>query len=196
MDESGAARLAGYRRQLAQIIIRWGHERRDEPFELSSGGWSHDYVDGKRAIARGGRLELVGEAVAALAADAGIVFEAVGGLTMGADPIAVAVAIACDADWFSVRKQPKPHGKQKRIEGAELAPATPVLIVDDVVTSGRSIIEGLDAVEQMGAKVVLATTLVDRGDSARSLIESRGIRYEPLLTYRDLNIEPVGQALT
>jgi len=186
--------LSDPRRQVADLIKEFGHERRDQPFELSAGGWSHDYVDGKRAIAKGDRLRLVGEAVALLAKDAGVSFDAVGGLTMGADPIAVAVAMDCNANWFSVRKESKRHGKQKRIEGAELSAGETVLLVDDVITSGRSIIEALDAVEQAGAKVVMATTLVDRGEAARGIFEARGVKYEPLLTYRDLGIDPVGPA--
>lgn len=184
-------RLSELRSQVRDLISRYGHERRDEPFKLSSAGWSYDYVDGKRAIARGARLRLVGEAITELARSQGVGFEAVGGMTMGADPIALAVAIEANVEWFSVRKEPKRHGKQKRIEGAELAPGTPVLLVDDVTTTGRSILESLTAVEETGAAVVLASPLVDRGELTREEFERRGIRYAPLLTYKDLGIDPV-----
>lgn len=180
------------RAELAQVILKYGYERRDEPFQLSSGGTSHDYIDAKRAIARGSRFALVAEAIEALAGEQGVAFEAAGGMTMGADPIGVAVAMLMDVSWFSVRKASKGHGRQRRIEGMEFSPGTTVLLVDDVITSGRSILDALDALEEVDAKVTLATTLVDRGDVARGAFKARGVRYEPLLTYKDLGIEPVG----
>lgn len=184
--------LAELRRQITTLIRKYGHERREQPFKLSSAGWSHDYIDGKKAIANGSHLRVVAQAIAELAAARGVMFEAVGGMTMGADSIAVAVALHLDVDWFSVRKESKRHGKQKRIEGCELAAGSRVLLVDDVVTSGRSILQALDVVEEAGANVVLATTLIDRGEMARAALRSRDVAYEPLLTYRDLGIEPVG----
>jgi len=186
-------RLSELRSEIAGLISRFGHERRDEPFKLSSAGWSHDYVDGKRAIAQGARLKLVGEAIAELARSAGVAFDAVGGMTMGADPIALAVAIATDTRWFSVRKEAKRHGRQRRIEGAELAEGARVLLVEDVTTTGRSILEALDALEEIGAVVVMATPLVDRGELTREAFLTKKIRYEPLLTYKDLGIDPVAK---
>ncbi|HVL50186.1 MAG TPA: orotate phosphoribosyltransferase [Actinomycetota bacterium] len=184
--------LPELRAELAQVILNFGYERREEPFQLSSGGTSHDYIDAKKAIARGSRFGLVAEAIQALAGSLGVTFDAAGGMTMGADPIGVAVAMITDTEWFSVRKASKGHGRQRRIEGKEFAPGARVLLVDDVITSGRSILEALDALEEVQATVVLATTLVDRGDAARAAFEKRGVPYEPLLTYRDLNIDPVG----
>jgi len=184
--------LPELRAELAQVILNFGYERREEPFQLSSGGTSHDYIDAKKAIARGSRFGLVAEAIQALAGSRGVTFDAAGGMTMGADPIGVAVAMITDTEWFSVRKASKGHGRQRRIEGKEFAPGARVLLVDDVITSGRSILEALDALEEVQATVVLATTLVDRGDAARAAFEKRGVPYEPLLTYRDLNIDPVG----
>lgn len=174
--------------------MKYGHEWRDEPFQLANAGLSHDYIDGKRAIARGSRYRLVAQAIVALAAEHGVEFDAVGGMTMGADPIAVAVAMQTDTWWFSVRKEAKKHGRQKRIEGTELAPGHRVLLVDDVITTGGSTLKALDAVEEAGATVVLATTLVDRSEMAGSALEARGVRYEPLLNYASLGIDPVDPA--
>ncbi|HEX2178617.1 MAG TPA: phosphoribosyltransferase family protein [Actinomycetota bacterium] len=184
--------LADLRAEVARVILQYGYERRDEPFQLSSGGTSHDYIDAKRAIARGTRFALVAEAIDALANSLGVTFEAAGGMTMGADPIGVAVAMRTDAEWFSVRKTSKGHGRQRRIEGKEFGPGVSVLLVDDVITSGRSILDALDALKEVDADVVLATTLVDRGEAARPAFEQRGVLYEPLLTYQDLGIDPVG----
>jgi orotate phosphoribosyltransferase len=161
------------------------------PFRLSSGEFSSDYIDGKRALAAGPDLTLAARCIMALADRQGVSFEAVGGLTMGADPLACAVAILSSNEWFSVRKAPKAHGEQRLIEGAVLREGMPVLLVDDVVTTGGSILKALDAIEGVGARVVLAVTLVDRGDTARVRLEQRGVRYQPVLTYEDLDIAPI-----
>jgi orotate phosphoribosyltransferase len=186
-----ADRFSTLRGEVRDLVARYGHERRSEPFKLSSAGWSYDYVDVKRAIASGPRLSLAGQAITELARSAGVGFDAVGGMTMGADPIALAVAIESGARWFSVRKDPKRHGRQRRIEGAELSEGARILLVEDVTTTGRSILEALSALEEIGARVVMAAPLVDRGEMTRPAFESKGIRYEPLLTYEDLGIDPV-----
>lgn len=189
--DARSSSLEELRAQVVCLVAQFGHERRAEPFKLSSAGWSHDYIDTKRAIALGSRLNLVGEAIAELARNCGIEFDAVGGMTMGADPIALAVAISTDTQWFSVRKEAKKHGKQKRIEGAELAAGARVLLVEDVATSGKSILDALAVLEEAGVRVVMATPLVDRGELTRPFFEAKGIRYEPLLSYKDLGIDPV-----
>lgn len=178
--------------QVVALIHEYGHQERAEPFTLSSGEVSYHYIDGKRAIATGAGLKVVSEAVLELARDLGIEFEAAGGLTMGADPLAHGIAVVSGKAWFSVRKQAKKHGKQKLIEGAELKPGTPVLVVDDVVTTGASIKQAIDAIHDEGAIVALAVALVDRADVARELLSASGVRYHPLATYRDLGIPRVG----
>lgn len=191
-DPDAAPRLARLRETVV-ALVRGGHVRRDEAFQLSSGDWSHHYVDGKRALAGGDDLRVAAEAVVALAGSRQVAFDAVGGLTMGADPLAHAVAVLAGARWFSVRKEAKQHGRGRLIEGAELGPGTAVLLVEDVVTTGRSVLAALDAVEAAGARPVLAVTLLDRGDAAGRALAARGVAYEPLATYRDLGIPPVGE---
>ena len=185
------ASAAELRTQVLDVVRRLGYVRREEAFQLSSGGWSHDYVDGKRALAGGAELRLAAEAVVATAAERGVAFDAVGGLTMGADPLSHAVAVVSGARWFSVRKEAKGHGRQRAVEGAELGAGVSVLLVEDVVTTGRSLLQALDAVEATGAGVVLAVTLLDRGEVARRTLADRGVAYAPLATYADLGIEPV-----
>lgn len=182
-----------YRDSVLTLVTRYGYERREHAFRLSSGFETHDYIDGKLAIATGSRLRTVGQAFLALARDEGVAFDAVGGLTMGADPVALAITVASDDEtlWFSVRKEAKGHGKQRLVEGAVVGEGTRVLLVDDVVTTGRSMVQALDAVEAAGAEVVLATALVDRGEATAARLVERGVRYRPLLTFRDLGIEPV-----
>jgi orotate phosphoribosyltransferase len=180
--------------EVVSLLRSLGYERREQPFQLASGEWSHDYIDGKRALSEGANLRRVAQAVLDVATASGVEFDAVGGLTMGADPTAHAVALLSGKKWFSVRKQRKGHGTQKLIEGAELVPGMRVLLVDDVVTTGKSILEALDAVLAKGAQVMLAVALVDRGETASGKLADRDVNYVPLATYRDFEILPVGQA--
>jgi orotate phosphoribosyltransferase len=186
-----AVGLTDLRKSLLELILAKGHERKDQPFQLSSGSWSHDYIDGKRAIASGEDLRLAASCIVELASESGVEFDAIGGPTMGADALAHAVSVLTGKRWFSVRKEPKGHGKQKLIEGAELRSGEKVLLVEDIVTTARSILQAFDAVQAVGAQVVLAMTIVDRGEVAGRRLAERGIRYEPLLTFKDLRIEAV-----
>jgi len=118
-------------------------------------------------------------------------FNAVGGLTMGADALAVGVAAVCDRSWFSVRKEPKNRGTRRLIEGAQIGPGDRVLLVDDVVTTGGSIFQAFDVIEKEGAEIVAVVTLVDRGDSVKLQFEEMDVDYFPMATYKDLKIPPV-----
>jgi orotate phosphoribosyltransferase len=175
-----------------RVLRERGYVRRDEAFQLRSGEWSHDYVDGKRALAAGADLRRAAEALVELAAEEGVSYDAVGGLTMGADPLSHAIAVVSGASWFSVRKEAKGHGRQQRVEGLPLGPGISVLLLEDVVTTGGSILQALDAVEETGAQVVLATTLLDRGTAAAGRFAERNVRYRALATYADLEIVPIG----
>lgn len=176
-----------------EIVREHGLLHLPEPVVLASGQTSQDFVDGKAALSRGADLETACRAV--LEAVHGIPFDAVGGLTMGADHLAHGVAMLSGAGWFVVRKEPKGRGTDKLVEGAQVGPGTSVLLVDDAVTSGGSIRKAHDALVAMGASVVAAVTLVDRGEVAGPYFKEKGIPYAALVTYRDLGIEPVGGGL-
>jgi len=181
------------RARFIELVRELALERRAEPFTLTSGELSHEYVDGKKAIARGSDLETAATASVEALTDLGVVgYEAVGGMTMGADPLAHAIAIVADVRWFSVRKEPKGHGTQRSLEGARLDPGTPVVLVDDVVTTGGSIQRAFHTLDELGMEIVGALTLVDRGDVAGAFFAARGVPYTALATYRDLDIPPVG----
>ncbi len=182
------------RAALLDLVVSGGLTRLDEPVELASGEFSRDFVDAKRALARGADLRLACEVIAEVAAEVGAGFQAVGGLTMGADQFAHGVAMVTDTQWFVIRKQPKGRGTDKWVEGATLGPGVRVLLVDDVITTGGSIRRACERVRSEGAEVVLATTLVDRGDKAAAYFDATGVTYRPVFTYRDLAIEPVGGA--
>ncbi len=173
------------------LIRTRGYERRAEPFRLASGQLSHDYIDGKYAVDTGERLTLVSRAVAELAALNGIDFDAVGGLTMGADPLAHGVAMVTGKAWFSVRKEQKTRGREQWVEGTRLQPGMRVLLVDDVISTGGSTAIAFDRVAQLGVVVAGVIPMVDRGDVATELFARRDTPFHALVTYRDLGIDPI-----
>jgi len=180
------------RHRLLEVVRSKGQLRLEEPIQLRSGDWSRDFVDGKRALADGADLELACRALIEMLAARGIDFDAVGGLTLGADQFAHGTAIVAHKKWFVVRKEPKGRGTNRLVEGADLGPGVRVLLVDDVVTTGGSIKQAWEAIRDTGAEIVAAVTLVDRGDIAARFFAEKSVPYLPLLTYKDLEIEPVG----
>lgn len=193
MSTAPAKSLAERQRIVTEIVKKHGLEHREEPFRLTSGELSHDYMDGKKALARGDHLREACLAIIALTADSGAEFDAVGGMTLGADSFSHGIAVLTGCPWFVVRKQTKEHGTTRRVEGVKLGPGMRVLLIDDVATTGGSILAALEAVQEAGAIVSLAVTLVDRGEQAAPKFAELGVPYRPLLTYRDLGIEPVGR---
>lgn len=176
---------------LVRIVVDKGLTRFDEPVRLASGAMSREFVDAKRALATGSDLTVACRAIVNLADELGIAFDAIGGMTMGADMFAHGVAMLADCGWFVVRKQPKDRGTRQQVEGSVLGPGTRVVMVEDTVTTGGSTLTALDVVQATGAEVVLVTALVDRGDAATAAFADIGVPYAPLLTYRDIGIDPV-----
>jgi orotate phosphoribosyltransferase len=174
-----------------ELIRDRGYEHREEPFRLASGQLSHDYIDGKYAVDTGERLGIVSRAIADLAARNGIDFDAVGGLTMGADPLALGIAMVTGKAWFSVRKEQKQRGRGQWIEGTRLQPGTRVLLVDDVINTGGATEIAYERVTEAGAVVAGVIPMVDRGDVATGRFARRGVPFAALVTYRDLGIEPI-----
>lgn len=185
--------MSNLRAQVVGIVRERGLLRLSEPVLLASGQASRDFVDGKAALSRGGDLETACRAVLEAVGD--VAFDAVGGLTMGADHLAHGVAMLSGSEWFVVRKEPKGRGTDKLVEGAKVGAGTRVLLVDDAVTTGGSIQRAHDVLVALGATVAAAVTLVDRGEVAAPYFLDRAIPYAALVTYRDLGIEPVGGGL-
>jgi orotate phosphoribosyltransferase len=142
---------------------------------LSSGQRTSYYVDAKRALLRPPAFRAVGELVAASAAELGA--RAVGGMTMGADPIACAALAAPggeDLVAFFVRKERKEHGLQRWLEGPRLEPGTPCLVVEDVVTTGGSTVRAIERVREEGLDVRGVLCVVDRLAGGAEAIEAAG----------------------
>jgi len=171
-------------------------------FTLASGAQSDLYIDAKQTTHDPAGAILVGrvgwEVVKRAAKDLEVRVDAVGGLTMGADPIALSIAITAlqenpssKVQTFVVRKSPKAHGRQKLIEG-NFSTGNSVAIVEDVLTTGGSTLQAIDAVESAGGKVAFVVALVDREEGGRENIEKRGYRVLPIFTRADLVRENSG----
>ena len=157
---------------------------------LASGKEADYYVDLRRVTLDGVAAPLVGEVMTDLVADWD--FEAVGGLTLGADPVAVAMLHhAAHAggrlDAFVVRKESKAHGLQRRIEGTEVA-GRRCLVVEDTSTTGGSVLTAVDAVREAGGEVIGVAVIVDRSTGAKELIEAAGVPYRFAIGLADLNL--------
>ncbi|MBB1493425.1 orotate phosphoribosyltransferase [Propioniciclava sp. MC1595] len=157
---------------------------------LASGKEADYYVDLRRVTLDGAAAPVVGRVMRELTADWD--FEAAGGLTLGADPVAVAMLHAAAAagerlDAFVVRKESKAHGLQRRIEGTEVA-GRRVLVVEDTSTTGGSVMQAVEAVQEAGGIVAGVVTIVDRNTGVREKIESAGLPYRYAVGLEDLGL--------
>jgi orotate phosphoribosyltransferase len=154
-------------------------------FVLSSGGTSDWYLDMRRLTLDHRAAPLVGRVMNELTAD--WEYEAVGGMTMGADPIAAAMLHTANRplDAFVVRKADKVHGLQRRIEGPDVS-GRKVLAVEDVTTTGSSVLSAVDALREAGAEVIGVAVIVDRG--AGEAVRTAGLSYRAAYTLADLDL--------
>ena len=180
-----------YLRNTLKDLLLARSVRRGE-FTLASGRRSSFYIDARLTTMSGDGLAVIGGLGLDRFTARGWTPRAVGGLTLGADPVAYALALAARRrgqllDAFTVRKQPKDHGTGKRIEGC-LMPGFAVVIVEDVLTTGKSAGEAITAVEAEGAHVLGVLAVVDRQEGGREAIERAGYVVEAFLTAADLGV--------
>ena len=163
------------------------HSVKRGDFTLKSGAKSTWFLDTKQTACRPDGILLVADAMLEVIPDDAT---AIGGLTMGADPVAFGVAAVAatrgrDLRSFSVRKEAKGHGVTGRLAGA-LQSGDNVVITEDTVTRGSSLMEAVEVVREVGAKPVLVSLIVDRGGTCAAMCEQAGVAYAPLLTAPDL----------
>lgn len=178
-DDADRAELAALVQQLSVVRGR---------VTLSSGREADYYVDLRRATLHHRAAPLIGRLIRALTDDWD--YTAVGGLTLGADPVATAVmhAPGPPVDAFVVRKSVKTHGMQRLIEGAEVS-SRRVLVVEDTSTTGGSVLTAVRAVRDAGGDVVGVATVVDRDTGAAEAIAAEGLPYRSLLGLAELGLD-------
>ena len=162
-------------------------------FTLTSGKKATYYVDLRKVSLDHRVAPLIGQVMLDLIADVHDV-DAVGGMTMGADPIAAAIlhqgaARGLAYDAFVVRKEPKDHGRGRQVEGPELE-GKRVIVLEDTSTTGGSPLKAIEALKKVGAEVVGVAVVVDRSTGAREVIEQAGYPYFAAISLEDLGLEP------
>ena len=166
------------------------HALRTGTFTLKSGRTSSWFLDAKQTACRPDGILLVADAaLEVIPPDA----DAIGGLTMGADPVAYGIAAVAATRGrplrsFSIRKEAKDHGIVGRVAGA-LQPEDRVVITEDAVTRGTSIMEAVEVVRAFGAQPVAIVVIVDRGGTCAAMAAEAGIAFHALLTAPDLGYE-------
>jgi orotate phosphoribosyltransferase len=163
-------------------------------FRLASGREASFYLDAKQVVLDAHGAMLVGRAILERLRSLGPLPAAVGGMSIGADPITSAVITMAGVEGlplkgFMVRKEPKDHGTKKYVEGP-VEPGQRVVIVEDVTTTGGSSLLAIDRVQEFGLVVERVITVIDRLAGAKDAFAARGIPLESLVTIRDLGIEP------
>jgi orotate phosphoribosyltransferase len=184
---SGATDYSALREHLLKYSVKRGD------FVLKSGRRSSWFIDSKQTICRPEAMVLVADAVLSVVpAEA----TAIGGLTMGADPVAfvtagVAATRGRPLKAFSVRKEAKDHGGGGRIAGA-LDPGDKVVVTEDTVTRGTSLLEAAHAVREAGAEVILLVAVVDRGGTVEAMAAAEGLPFRAIVTAPDLGFDYEG----
>lgn len=179
---------ADYRGRLLDLLAR--HSLRRGDFVLASGTRSTYYIDARLTTMRPEGLATIGSLALRAIREAGWQPAAVGGLTLGADPVAYAIAYASYADSkpiraFTVRKEAKSHGMQQLIEGP-LMLGDDVVIVEDVLTTGRSALRAVEAVQQFGGNVLGVLAVVDREEGGTQNLAHAGFKNTSLVTVSQL----------
>ena len=179
---------ANHKELLRQLLRRKSLVR--GTFTLASGRKSEYYLDCKLTTLDPEGAVLTGYTILELLESQGIQPEAIGGPTIGADPIVAAVAAVSYLEGkpvpaFLVRKERKTHGCEKQIEGIEVAPGLKVVVVDDVCTTGGSTIDAIAAVEKAGLVIIAVVSLVDREEGGSDVLR-RKYPYYPVFTAREL----------
>ncbi|MBI5699151.1 orotate phosphoribosyltransferase [Candidatus Saganbacteria bacterium] len=166
--------------ELKQLLFAVGAVKTGD-FILSSGKKSNFYIDCRRITLHPNGARLIAKII--LDKVKGLKVDAIGGLTLGADPITGAVVALSDIPGFIVRKKEKEHGTKQKIEGL-LEPGWKAVIVEDVSTTGASALQAIEAVETAGAKVIKVISVVDREEGAAAALKN--YNFDPIFKKSDL----------
>ncbi|ASJ16772.1 orotate phosphoribosyltransferase [Thermococcus chitonophagus] len=164
---------------IEEECIKFGH------FVLTSGKESNYYIDVKKLITNPRALKLIARLISERAQELGLSYDKVAGPELGAVPIATALALETGRPLLIVRKKKKEHGTGKQIEG-EIKPGDKVLLVEDVTTTGGSVLRAARILKENGAEVVGIFVVVDREEGAKEAIEREGYRLYPLVLVSEL----------
>jgi orotate phosphoribosyltransferase len=176
---------------LIQFIAE--HSYREGDFTLSSGAKSTFYIDLKPTLLHPVGAQAFGQCVVEWMKLRGFSFDAVAGLTLGADPMVMAVSLAAYSQGIEIpaamiRKEPKKHGTSRYIEGVEnLKKGGKILVLEDVVTTGASALKAIDILIDAGFKPTQVLAVVDRGAGGAEEFKKRGIDFHSLFTIRDIS---------
>ncbi len=169
-------KLDDLKKELLPLVRKEACLRLPEPIKLSSGKMSDVYFDGRKVTLHPKGITLFARAILEVVKLDSL--DVVGGPSIGADPIATAVSVFALLDKkkelpvFLIRKEPKQYGLQKQVEGADLKPGMKVLMVEDVVTTGKSVLNAISVVESLGAKVIQVVCLLDREEGGSEALRS------------------------
>ncbi len=157
-------------------------------FILSSGKESSFYLDARLVSLSPIGAYLTGKIMLDMIKDDGV--DAIGGPTLGADPMVGAIAsLSYQAkkpiNTFIIRKQPKPHGKQQQVEGPELKEGSSVVIIDDVATTGKAFVESIEVLQKMNIKIKKAICIIDRNEGAREALAKYNVPLTPIFTINE-----------
>jgi orotate phosphoribosyltransferase len=183
------AKLTTLKDELLPLIREKAQVKLAEPIKLASGKMSDRYFDGRKITLDPKGMTLFARAILEMVNPRD--FHAVGGPTIGADPIATAVSLVAwlelklELPAFLVRKEAKGHGLQKQIEGITLKPGMNILMVEDVITTGGSVKKAAEAVEKTGAKVGQIICLVDRDEGAEGVLKQ--YKFKALFTKNEID---------
>ena len=178
------------RQKLKELILKVSY--REGNFTLASGQKSDFYIDLKPTALHPDGAYALGHLAVEMALKENLKIDAVGGMTLGADPIATSVSLAAREKgliWpaFIVRKEPKSHGTSRFIEGTEnLKPGARVLVVEDVVTTGGSSLKAIQHIKDAGYDPVAVFALVDREQGGKETFEKAGLMFFPLFSIREI----------
>jgi orotate phosphoribosyltransferase len=177
------------KKRLTELVLEKAFKYSEEPvFKLVSGRMSNYYFNCKTVTLHPEGMYLIGNIIFDLIKDSGA--KGIGGLTLGADPMSNAVAYTSHlkgkpVEAFVVRKTAKAHGTMQWIEG-NIRPGDSVVIVDDVITTGKSTIEAIEKSKEAGLKVLFAVALIDRQEGGKENIESLGIEVKSIITREEI----------